>query len=69
MLKRLGGALKYQERNLHSALGLVLKKSELSDAQVRFLAAIEAVTLGFELHNSVGGTFIATQLTSSPIPW
>lgn len=30
----------------------------MSEEQLKYLAAIEAVTLGFEMHNSVGGIAI-----------
>lgn len=68
ILKRLGSALKYPGRNLYSALGLAMKEVPLSEAQVKYLAAIEAVTLGFELHNSVGGTSSLNQEVSVQTP-
>lgn len=60
LLRRMGGLLKYPNRNLHSALGLVLGHTGESQQQVRFMGAVEAITLGFELHNSVGGRYPPT---------
>lgn len=55
LLRWIGRALSYTDRSLHSALGFVLGENEASEAHIKYLAAIEAVTLGFEMHNSVGG--------------
>ncbi len=46
-LSRLALYLQYPGKNLHSSLGLVLGDFSLTEAQVKWLAAIEAVTLGF----------------------
>lgn len=67
LLRWMGRALHYADRNLHSALGFVLGENKASEAQVKYLAAIEAVTLGFEMHNSVGGIAFIIKVDSSPI--
>ena len=49
-------------------MGLSLKQSSLDKSQVKYLAAIEAVTLGYGLHNSVGGNFLIYLGSFNPNP-
>jgi len=47
ILKKLSKFLKYPQRNLHSSLGLVLGEKGNIETQVKYLTAIETITMGF----------------------
>jgi hypothetical protein len=47
ILKKLSKYIKYPQRNLHSSLGLVLGEKGDMETQVKYLTAIETITMGF----------------------
>jgi hypothetical protein len=56
-VRTLGKYFKYQNRNLYSSFSLIFTEKFTKEQQkiaLKFLTAIESVTLGFEMHYNLG---------------
>lgn len=59
--RKLGKYFKYQNRNVFSAFSLLFT-DEFTEVEkekaLKFLTAVESITLGFELHHNIGSKFL-----------